>query len=77
MFRSSHSVKNVAVYLGDNFFNSKGTNTDLVEARVKKGILWLSAATDVTMGTHAVETLLLFTKVCSYRWYYTIRKNGR
>ena len=55
-------VKDVAVYLGDNF-NSKGTNTDLVEARVKKGkgciVSSMALCSDVTMGAHAVETLLL------------------
>ena len=55
-------VKDVTTYLGDQF-NSKGTNTDLVEERVKKGkaciVNSMALCSDVTMGIHAVETLLL------------------
>ena len=55
-------VKDVAVYLGDNF-HSKGTNTDLVEARVQMGkrciVNSMALCSDVTMGAHTVGTLLL------------------
>ena len=54
--------KDVATYLGDQF-NKKGTNVDLVEERVKKGqcciINCMSLCSDVTLGFHGVETLLL------------------
>ena len=56
------STKKVVPYLGDHF-NDKGTNTDLVEERVKKGksciISSMALCSDITMGIHAVETLLL------------------
>jgi hypothetical protein len=55
-------VKVVAPYLGDHF-NSKGTNTDLIEERVKKGktciVSSMALCSDVTMGIHAIETMLL------------------
>ena len=55
-------VKDVATYLGDQF-NNKGTNTDLIEERVKKGktciVNTMALCSDITMGIHAIETLLL------------------
>ena len=54
--------KQVVSYLGD-LFNNKGTNSDLVDDRIKKGkcciITSMSLCSDVTMGLHAIETLLL------------------
>ena len=56
------SVKKVAPYLGDQF-NDKGTNTDLIQERVKKGksciVNSMALCGDITMGIHAVETLFL------------------
>ena len=55
-------VKDLTTYLGDQF-NSKGTNTDLVVERVKKGkaciVNSMALCSDTTMGIHAIETLLL------------------
>ena len=52
----------VATYLGDPF-NEKGSNTDLIDDRIKKGRTCIITATslcdDVTMGIYAVQTLLL------------------
>ena len=57
--------KNVVVYLGD-IFNRKGSNSDLVEDRVKKGkcclVNAMSLCSDITMGIFAIETLLLLYK---------------
>ena len=58
-------VKTAVKYLGDEF-NDKGTNTHLVEERVKKGksciISAMSICSDITMGIHAIETLMLLYK---------------
>ena len=55
-------VREVAPYLGDEF-NSKGTNVDLVSERVKKGksciVNSMALCSDVTMGIHALDTMLL------------------
>ena len=55
-------MKEIAKYLGDEF-NNKGTNTHLVEERVKKGkaciVSAMSLCNDITMGIHAIETLML------------------
>ena len=57
--------KETAPYLGD-IFNSKGTNIDLINDRVKKGktciISSMSLCSDITMGIYAVETLLMLHK---------------
>ena len=56
------AVQKVAPYLGDQF-NDKGTNTDLIQERVNKGksciVNSMALCSDITMGIHAVETLLL------------------
>ena len=58
-------VKEVVVYLGD-IFNRKGTNSDLIEDRVRKGkcciVNAMSLCSEVTMGLFAIETLLLLYK---------------
>lgn len=58
-------VKDSAAYLGDQF-NSRGTNKDLIEERVKKGkgcvISSMALCSDTTMGLHAIETLMLLYK---------------
>ena len=55
-------VKEVAKYIGDKF-NNKETNTQLGEERVKKGksciVSAISLCSDITMGNHAIETLML------------------
>ena len=55
-------AKDLATYLGD-IFNSRGTNTDLINDRIKKGkcciISSMSLCSDVTLGLHTVETLLM------------------
>ena len=55
----------MASYLGDHF-NSQGNNKNLIEERVKKGkaciINSMALCKDVTMGIHAVATLLLLYK---------------
>ena len=55
-------TKNVSEYLGDHF-NCKGDNNDLVEERAKKGkaaiVNSMAMCSDVTMGFHAIQTLLL------------------
>ena len=56
---------NEAVCLGDPF-NSSGSNKDLIEDRVKKGQACIISATslcsEITMGVHEVQTLLLLYK---------------
>ena len=56
------SYVELCAYLGDQF-NTRGTNQDLVNDRVKKGkmciITAVSLCDDVTMGTFAIQTLLL------------------
>jgi hypothetical protein len=56
---------NVAAYLGDNV-NIRGTNRDLVEDRVKKGMACIVTATsmcnEVTMGVYTIQTMLLLYK---------------
>jgi hypothetical protein len=58
-------TKEVVVYLGD-IFNRKGTNSDMIEDRVKKGksctVNAMSLCKEVTMGLFAIETLLLLYK---------------
>lgn len=54
--------KEHVTYLGD-IFNKKGTNSNLIEDRVKKGkcciINSMAMCNDVTMGMFAIDTLLL------------------
>ena len=55
-------LKKTAVYLGD-VFNSRGTNADLILDRVQRGkaciVSAMALCSDVTLGLHAVETLLM------------------
>ena len=55
-------VKEAAPYLGDHF-NNKGTNSNLVDERVKKAksciVSSMALCSDITMGIHALETLQL------------------
>ena len=55
-------MKEVAKYLGDEF-NNKGTNPHLDEERVKEGksciVSTMSLCRGITMGIHAIETLML------------------
>ena len=54
--------KDVGTYLGDQF-NKRGTNVDLIRERVNKGksciISSMSMCSDVTMGIHGLETILM------------------
>ena len=55
-----------AKYLGD-IFNSKGTNSDLIEDRVANGlkciICTMSLAREITLGVHLIKTLISLYKI--------------
>ncbi len=55
-------IANKAQYLGD-IFNRRGNNWDLIQSRVNKGqsclVSSMSLCSDITLGVHSIETLLL------------------
>ena len=57
--------RQVVTYLGD-MFNRKGNNNDMIEDRVKSGksciVNSISMCSDVSMGSFAIETLLVLYK---------------
>ena len=55
-----------AKYLGD-IFNSKGTNSDLIDDRVKKGLACMmssiSLASEISLGVHLIKILVCLYKI--------------
>ena len=59
-------VVDFAKYLGD-IFNKKGTNMDMIDERVKKGLVCMistiALTSEITLGIHLISTLISLYKV--------------